>query len=198
MLLSLSRKELNETLTLTSLILSHSAATLIALLINSSAFSLSFVLNVVGVVFMASQRPAFNDLVVFMGQLLAGKVYCQLTMEGDNLRVDFYETKDGVVRERRYEQLSGGQRRCVELAFSPFALSEMVFARCGVRVPLLVIDELTTHMGAEEKPIVCEILRMLDRDTILVIDHDTAVQGEFDVVYEVTNNGKGVVIERAA
>jgi len=147
-------------------------------------------------------RTALHELETyanrFMGQLLAGKVFCQLAMEGDDLKVLFSENIDGAVHERRYEQLSGGQRRCAELAFSPFALSEMVFNRCGVRVPLLVIDELTTHMGANEKPLVCEILRTLDRDTILVIDHDAAVQGQFDVVYEMSRSGGGVLIERAS
>ena len=146
-------------------------------------------------------RTALHELEThanrFMAQLLQGSVFCQLAMAGDDLKVLFFESKDGAVRDRRYEQLSGGQRRCVELAFSPFALSEMVFARCGVRVPLLVVDELTTHMGAEEKPLVCDVLRSLDRDTILVIDHDAAVQGEFDAVYEMNRGDDGVKIARA-
>jgi ABC-type dipeptide/oligopeptide/nickel transport system ATPase subunit len=122
----------------------------------------------------------------FMSQLLGGRVFCRLEMAGDDLLIRFFEQKYGEVFERRYEQLSGGQRRCVELAFCPFALSEMVFARCGVRVPFIIIDELTTHLGQDEKPMVCEMLRALPRDTIVVIDHDMAVQSEFDVVYEVT------------
>lgn len=148
-------------------------------------------------------RTAIHELETFanrfMASLLHGRVYCQLALDGDSLDIRWFEQKDGEVHERRYEQLSGGQRRCAELAFTPFALSEMVFSRCGVRIPLLVIDELTTHLGQEEKPLVCEILRSLDRETVLVIDHDVAVQGEFDVVYDVASYaGDGVHIERAA
>lgn len=125
----------------------------------------------------------------FLAGILNGAVFIRLSMESDSLGIRFFEQKEGEVYERRYEQLSGGQRRCVELSFSPFALSEMVFNRCGVRVPLLMIDELTTHLGAEEKPLVCDVLRRLDRSTILVIDHDSSVQAEFDQV---------LVLERGA
>jgi DNA repair exonuclease SbcCD ATPase subunit len=133
----------------------------------------------------------------FLGQLLAGRVLVQLAIDGDDLVIRFYEQKAGRSIERRYEQLSGGQRRCVEMAFAPFALSELIFARCGVRVPLLIVDELTTHLGADEKPLVCELLRQLERDTVLVIDHDAAVQGEFDVVYELTAEPTGPVLARS-
>ncbi len=117
----------------------------------------------------------------YLSELLAGTVYCQLSMEGDDLKIKYFETTpDGVVRERVYEQLSGGQRRCVEMSFAPFALSDMIFARCGVHVSLLMIDELTTHLGPDEKPRVCALLERLDRETILVVDHDIEVRGHFD------------------
>lgn len=124
----------------------------------------------------------------FLAQLVGSRLYCELTMLNDSLGIRFYEQLYGQVQERRYEQLSGGQRRCVELAFSPFALSEVVFSRCGVRIPMLVIDELTTHLGADEKPLVIDLLRRLDRETIVVIDHDVSVQGEFDSSYELTRD----------
>ncbi len=134
----------------------------------------------------------------FLAQLLNGKMWCQLAIAGDDLQIQLFENKHGVVRERRYEQLSGGQRRCIELAFNPFALSEMVFNRCGVRIPLLIIDELTTHLGQEQKPLVCDILRGLERSTVLVIDHDAQVQGEFDTIYEVESSPAGVLVRKAA
>jgi DNA repair exonuclease SbcCD ATPase subunit/DNA repair exonuclease SbcCD nuclease subunit len=135
----------------------------------------------------------------FMAQLLHGRVYCRLAMDTDDLRVLFYEYDEVTqqARERRYEQLSGGQRRCVELAFNPFALSEMIFGRCGVRLSLLVVDELTTHLGQEEKPIICDVLRSLERDTVIVIDHDPTVQGEFDQVYDVSRADGVLQIEKA-
>lgn len=121
-----------------------------------------------------------------LASMLSGRVYTRLAMDGDDLVLKFYEYKPekGVHVERTFYQLSGGQRRCVELAFSPFALSEMIFARCGVRVKLLVVDELTTHLDPETKPLLCNLLRALDRETVLVIDHDAGVQGEFDVVLD--------------
>jgi DNA repair exonuclease SbcCD ATPase subunit len=148
-------------------------------------------------------RTVIHELEVhanrFLSQLLQGKLYCQISLVGEDLQVELFEQTALGIQPRRYEQLSGGQRRCVELAFSPFALSEMIFARCGVRVPFLVVDELTTHLGAEEKPIVCEILRALDRNTVLVIDHDVSVQAEFDTVLEVGRDEDGsTTIARAA
>lgn len=123
----------------------------------------------------------------FMSRLSEGRIWSSLRIDGEDLVIDFFKRgNDGVVRERSYLQLSGGERRCAELAFSPFALSEMIFARTGVRIGTLIIDEVTTHLGAEEKTIVCRILRELDRETVLVIDHDVTVRGEFDNTLEVT------------
>jgi DNA repair exonuclease SbcCD ATPase subunit len=134
----------------------------------------------------------------FLSQIVGSRLFCRLLLEGDDLTVQIFEQKRGQVRERRYEQLSSGQRRCVELSFAPFALSEMIFNRCGVRVDLIVIDELTTHLGADEKPAVCEALRKLDRGTVLVIDHDVEVQSEFDVTYELKDNDGAIRLERAS
>jgi len=148
-------------------------------------------------------RAALHELETyanrFLAALLGGRVYCRLAMETDALQILFYEYSDvdGTARERRYEQLSGGQRRCVELAFNPFALSEMVFSRCGVRVSLLVVDELTAHLGQAEKPLICEILRGLDRDSIVVIDHDPTVQGAFDHVIDLTRIDGQIQLARA-
>lgn len=131
----------------------------------------------------------------FLSKILGGTVMTELVMDGTDLDVRFKEFKGGRWRERDYLQLSGGQRRCVQLAFSPFALGEMIFNRTGVRVPLLVIDELTTHLDQETKPLVCSVLRELKRETVVVIDHDLSVQGEFDIVYDVSEGGK---VERAS
>jgi DNA repair exonuclease SbcCD ATPase subunit/DNA repair exonuclease SbcCD nuclease subunit len=134
----------------------------------------------------------------FLARLLHGRIFCQLVMDEDDLKINFFENAGGESHPRRYEQLSGGERRCAELAFNPFALSEMVFTRTGVRVSLIVIDELTTHLSPDEKPIVCQILRELDRETILVIDHDITVQAEFDRCFEVSKESGTTTIERAS
>jgi DNA repair exonuclease SbcCD ATPase subunit len=119
---------------------------------------------------------------MFLNELLQGSLRVQLEMTDEDLQIKFFEMNGMEARERTYSQLSGGQRRCVEMAFVPFALSEMIFNRIGVRNPLLIIDELTTHLDVETKPLVCSILQNLNRETILVIDHDQDVQGEFDSV----------------
>lgn len=129
----------------------------------------------------------------FLARLTQGRVFAQMEMLGDDLKVRWFkfETPTSKPRERSYTQLSGGERRCAEMAFSPFALSEMIFSRTGVRIPMLVIDELTTHLSPKAKPQVCSILNDLGRDTVVVIDHDPSVQGAFDVVYEVEKQTDG-------
>jgi len=124
----------------------------------------------------------------FLALLLQGRINCTLSMEGEDLQINFHEFDPvtGKLRPRSFTQLSGGQRRCAELAFSPFALSEMVFNRSGVRIPFLIVDEMTTHLDPTTKPLVCEVLRRLGKDTVLVIDHDQSVQGEFDSIIELS------------
>jgi hypothetical protein len=138
----------------------------------------------------------------FLGKLLRGRLSVRLEMFGDDLKINFWEQGKTVTensRERSYIQLSGGMKRCAELAFTPFALSEMIFNRTGVRLPILFIDELTTHLDPTTKPIVCQILRELGRETVLVVDHDESVQGEFDQIFDVKRlSNQSVSVERAA
>lgn len=145
-------------------------------------------------------RTALHELEThanaFLARLLAGKILCRLSLADDDLAVLFYEWDpiEGKHHERGYTQLSGGQRRCVELAFAPFALSEMIFARLGVRISFLVVDELTTHLDADTKPLVCSALQTLDRETVVVIDHDPGVLGEFDHVLAVSRGADGALV----
>lgn len=140
---------------------------------------------------MLDQR--LSELEVRANQVLAdltgNKLILTLRIVRDGLELKVVEI-DGSRQSapRRYEMLSGGQRRCVELAFSPFALSEMLFLSVGVRIPLLVVDELTTHLGAAEKQRACDMLRRQGRDAVIVIDHDDSVRGEFDSVLQMTRD----------
>lgn len=135
----------------------------------------------------------------YITKMLDGKVYCRLKMDGDDLQVQYFERDlHGNIHERMYEKLSGGQRRCVELAFAPFALSDLIFSRCGVRINLLAIDELTTHLGQAEKKRVCEILEAIDRENVIAIDHDLTVQGHFDSVYELVRTSEQATLELAS
>ena len=142
-------------------------------------------------------RSALHELEThanaYLARLLAGRVICRLSLDDENLVVSFFEWNGSTHVERSYLQLSGGQRRCVELAFSPFALAEMIYARVGTRCSFLVVDELTTHLDPDTKPIVCALLHSLDRETVLVIDHDQGVHGEFDRSLDVARDLEGRV-----
>lgn len=130
----------------------------------------------------------------FLSKLMGGRVFVNLVMDGDNLQL-VYKEMDPMKgsKERSYLQLSGGMRRCAELAFVPFALSELIFSRTGVRNTLLVVDELTTHLDPATKPLVCRVLQELGRSTVLVVDHDQGVQGEFDRVLLMNKDRDGSV-----
>lgn len=147
-------------------------------------------------------RSAIADLEThvnrFLGELTQGSIYVALEMGDDDLRVLFrqFDAFTKQIRERRYEQLSGGERRCAELSFSPFGIGALIFARTGSRMKLLLIDELTTHLGAQQKALAVHLLRSLSRDTVIVVDHDLSVQGEFDHVLEMTATAQGAVLTR--
>lgn len=136
-----------------------------------------------------------------LAALLSGRIYVRLAIEGEDMVIRFFEYVASRAEhvERTFYQLSGGQRRCVELALSPFALSELIFDRCGVRVELLMVDELTTHLDPETKPLLCAMLRNMERETVWVIDHDLGVQSEFDFVFDIFRTTDGTVgLRRAA
>lgn len=38
------------------------------------------------------------------------------------------------------------------------------------------------------QPLVCEVLRRLGKETVLVIDHDPSVQGEFDCILDLVRD----------
>lgn len=147
-------------------------------------------------------RSAISDLEMhvnrFLGELTQGSIYVALEMGDDDLRVLFrqFDPFTRQIRERRYEQLSGGERRCAELSFSPFGIAALIFSRLGSRLKLLLIDELTTHLGAQQKALAVNLLRTLQRDTVIVVDHDLSVQGEFDHVIEMRSTPQGSVLVR--
>ena len=121
-----------------------------------------------------------------LSRIVGGRLAVSLVMTDDDLDITFrkFYRSAATWRERRYEQLSGGERRCVELAFSPFGLSELISAKTGARVPVLFIDEMTTHLGDEEKREIAQYLHSLDRETIVIVDHDRAIQAEFEQIYD--------------
>lgn len=121
----------------------------------------------------------------YLSRLTDSTISVEIKPEEGGMDLVFWEREEDELWERGYKQLSGGQRRCVQIAFTPFALSDMVFNRLGIKIPLVIIDELTTHMDSSAKTRVCEILAKLGRETVLVADHDVEVQGVFDNVIDV-------------
>ncbi|EGG14232.1 putative non-transporter ABC protein [Cavenderia fasciculata] len=114
-------------------------------------------------------------------------------IDNGDLSLQVYEIDDndkGRITERSFYSLSGGQRRCVELSYSPFALSEVIFNHVGSRITTLVVDELTNHLDQTIKPVICDLLRnhLKEKDSIVVIDHDQSVQSEFDNVLNLQFN----------
>lgn len=123
----------------------------------------------------------------YLAAMYGGTLHAVVSIDDDTIGVGFWEWARGEWRARRYEQLSGGQRRLVELAFSPLALADV--ARQYVSsINALFVDELTTHLSPSEKGSVVALLASLveDRvvDTIVVVDHDLGVQDSFTHVLE--------------
>ncbi|EFA86386.1 putative non-transporter ABC protein [Heterostelium album PN500] len=126
----------------------------------------------------------------YISIMSGGKLFVTLSLSSstdDDLTIDVFELNAATnqLQKRSFYQLSGGQRRCVELAFSPFALSQVIFNQVGSTVSLMIIDELTNHLDQQVKPIICDLLRQLlkERETVVVVDHDQSVQSEFDTVF---------------
>eukprot|EP01133_Synstelium_polycarpum_P015957 gene15957-18971_t len=128
----------------------------------------------------------------YLSVLSHGRLFSTLSIDGDELAIQVFELDSKrTLQERSFYQLSGGQRRCVELAYSPFALSQVIFNHIGCRVTLMVVDELTNHLDSTIKPVICELLRSLkDRENIVVVDHDQSVMSEFDHVFNLEVNPK--------
>lgn len=120
----------------------------------------------------------------YLARLTDSTISVEVQPEDGGLDLVFWEREGDELWERSFKQLSGGQRRCVQISFSPFAISDLIFNRLGVRIPISMIDELTTHMDAPTKSRVCDILSKLGRETVLVADHDIEVQGVFDNVID--------------
>ncbi|KAK5577453.1 hypothetical protein RB653_002394 [Dictyostelium firmibasis] len=147
---------------------------------NASGLPLMVLLNVI------EQVETYANQ--FLSVLSKGRLFTKLSIDNqEELSLEIFElsSKDGgTLVPRSFYQLSGGQRRCVELSYSPFALSEVVYNHSGSRVTTIIIDELTNHLDSSVKPIICDLLRNLqEKDSVIVIDHDISVQSEFDQVF---------------
>eukprot|EP01132_Coremiostelium_polycephalum_P004210 gene4210-5272_t len=122
----------------------------------------------------------------YLSKLSMGKLFTNLSVDDEDLIIEVMELDNitGKVQPRSYYQLSGGQRRLVELCYSPLALGEIIFNHTGSRVMCLIFDELTNHLDSTVKPQICDLLSNLkEKNNIIVVDHDSSIQGEFDQIY---------------
>lgn len=83
-----------------------------------------------------------------------------------------------------YNSLSGGEKRSVSLTVD-LALSYIVSQYNQKNYDLLVFDESTDHLDLYGKEKFLELLKKLDKGTILVISHDLQFQTKFDSVQKV-------------
>jgi DNA repair exonuclease SbcCD ATPase subunit len=91
---------------------------------------------------------------------------------------------------------SGGQWRKFGLAID-LALMDLVVAREGARIDLLLLDEVLDGLDAEGRARVVTLLRALreTRSSIFVVSHDPGLQEHFENVVRVTKRGGASVVE---
>ncbi|KAK4535423.1 hypothetical protein CDCA_CDCA05G1448 [Cyanidium caldarium] len=95
------------------------------------------------------------------------------TVEALALCVRVLDPKSGQMRERDVPLLSGGQFRRVSLALT-LAFAEFACHRTGYECNLIVLDEVLQHLDREGVRRLAAVLRMIRRDTVLVIAHEHA------------------------
>lgn len=110
------------------------------------------------------------------------------------------ETLDVIVAdetsERPLEELSGGERQCVDLALR-VALARLLAHRAGRRIETLILDEAFTALDATHKQRAIEVLRALTEEfpSLLFITHLTELADAFGTRIEVSRNGGGSKVE---
>jgi DNA repair exonuclease SbcCD ATPase subunit len=105
---------------------------------------------------------------------------------------------DGTVRERNYKSLSGGERQRTSLAID-MGLSQIIAARATKRWDLLINDEVFKHLDGAGREAVVDLLQQLatEKDSIFVVDHDSAFQGTFEHhVIMRKENGRSTILEQ--
>ena len=95
------------------------------------------------------------------------------TVEALALCVRVLDPKSGQTRERDVPLLSGGQFRRVSVALT-LAFAEFASHRTGYECNLMVLDEVLQHLDREGVRRLAAVLRMIRRDTVLVIAHEHA------------------------
>lgn len=126
----------------------------------------------------------------------------RLTVHLESLRAKktggLKETLDVIVAdqedERPLEELSGGERQCVDLALR-VALSRVLAHRAGRRIQTLILDEAFTALDAGRRQRAIEIIHALTEEfpCLLFITHLAEMADAFPVRFEVTKDGSSHV-----
>lgn len=109
-------------------------------------------------IFQSVVKQIENVANEFLSVLAEGGI--QLVLEGDGdadriVKSVLVKAAGGEMRERRLEQLSGGQWRRVSLALD-LAFVEVVRRRGSLRCNMIVMDEVLTHLDASGREAVGE------------------------------------------
>ena len=88
---------------------------------------------------------------------------------------------DGTITERGYQSWSGGEKQRVSFCID-FGLSRLVARRADKTYDLLILDEVFRHLDGKGKEAVMEMLQVLAREksSLIVVEHDTEFQGQFE------------------
>lgn len=103
---------------------------------------------------------------------------------------------DGSITERSYKSWSGGEKQRISFAID-FGLSRLVARRAKQTYDLLILDEVFKHLDRSGKEAVMEMLQLLSREksSLIVVEHDTEFQGQFERKVLVTKRNRRSTIE---
>lgn len=98
---------------------------------------------------------------------------------------------DGTIIERSYRSWSGGEKQRISFAID-FGLSRLVARRATQRYDLLILDEAFRHLDRAGKEAVTEMLQKLayEKSSLIVVEHDSEFQGQFDRRVVVTKRNR--------
>eukprot|EP00898_Chlorokybus_atmophyticus_P004725 jgi/Chlat1/5253/Chrsp33S00387 len=111
-------------------------------------------------------------------------------------KVVYVRTASGELVQRSLKQLSGGERRRLELAVA-LCYADFLRDRNGIHCSVIVLDEVLQHLDDEGCRRVASVLRSLEQQTVLVVSQARSmIASTFDVVDYVVKAGDIATIQR--
>jgi len=141
----------------------------------------------------------------WLGLLTGGTVWVRFEAEkvtrgkkvvnAPDVRV-FRWNPDGTITERSYRSWSGGEKKRISFAID-FGLSRLVARRAKQTYDLLILDEAFKHLDRSGKEAVIEMLQVLNREksSLIVVEHDSEFQGQFEWRVLVTKRNRRSTIK---